>query len=137
MYSETEQNQKNMKECDKRNSHISSKLYMNFRSSNNDRHCVTKTFSPLHPTSPNYTSLHLTLHFFLFKLYPTILHYPLIWLNLFKFLTVPFHLTSSYVLVLSRNSRGKHWPRNYVLRSNPYQGTEVTRNITHSYAFHF
>jgi len=39
--------------------------------SNNDRHPVTKTFTPLNYTSPNYTS-----HFF------TTLHYPLIWLNL-------------------------------------------------------
>ena len=47
-----------MKECDKRNSHISSKLYMIY--SNNDRHPDTKAFTPLHPTT---------------------LHYPVIWLN--------------------------------------------------------
>jgi len=37
-------------------------------------------FTTLHPT--NSTSLHLsTLHFLSFKLHPTTLHYPLIWLN--------------------------------------------------------
>jgi len=42
-----------------------------------DRHPIPKTFTPLH-----YTSFHLTtLHFFPFKLYPSTLHYPLIWLN--------------------------------------------------------
>jgi len=46
-------------------------------SSNNDRNLVTKIFTPLH-----YTLLHLlTLHFLQFKLHPTTLHYPLIWLN--------------------------------------------------------
>jgi len=44
-----------MKECDKRKSHISSKLLMIYISSNNVRHHVTKTFTTLHYTSPNYT----------------------------------------------------------------------------------
>jgi len=52
--------QSNMKECDKRNSHTSSKLLMVYISYNNNRHCVTKTFTPLHYTSPNYTSLQFT-----------------------------------------------------------------------------
>ena len=57
-------NQKNMEECDKRESHTSSKLHMIYISSNNVRLPVTKIFSTLHYTSPNYTSLHLsTLHF--------------------------------------------------------------------------
>jgi len=47
-----------MKECDKRKSHISSKLHMIYISSNNVRHPVTKTFTTLHYASPNYTSLH-------------------------------------------------------------------------------
>ena len=34
-------NQKNMKECDKRKSHTSSKLHMIYISSNNDRRPVT------------------------------------------------------------------------------------------------
>ena len=46
---------KNMKKCDKTNSHISNKSYMNNIASNNDRHPVTKTFTPQH-----YTCLHLT-----------------------------------------------------------------------------
>jgi len=49
-----------MQECEKSNKHISSKLRKIYISSNNDRHPVTKTFTPLHYTSPNYTSLHLT-----------------------------------------------------------------------------
>jgi len=48
-----------MKECDKRNS--CSKLHMIYISSNNDRHPVTKTFTPLHYFSPNYTSFHFTI----------------------------------------------------------------------------
>ena len=45
--------------------------------SNNDRHPVTKTFTPLHYTFRHFISSHLIftqLHF-------TKLHYPLIWLN--------------------------------------------------------
>jgi len=49
-----------MKECDKPNSHISSKLHMIYISSNNGRHPVINTFTLLHYTSPNYTSLHFT-----------------------------------------------------------------------------
>jgi len=33
---------------------------MIYISSNNDRHPVTKALTPLHYTSPNYTSLHCT-----------------------------------------------------------------------------
>jgi hypothetical protein len=53
-------NQKNKKECDKRKSHISSKLDIIYISYNNVRHPVTKTFTTLHYTSPNYTSIHFT-----------------------------------------------------------------------------
>jgi len=50
-----------MKESDKRKKNrINSKLHMIYISSNNVRHPVTKTFSLLHYTSPNYTSLHFT-----------------------------------------------------------------------------
>jgi len=60
-----------MKERDTGNSHISSKLHMIYIPSNNDRHPVTKTFTPLHSTtldtslfpietSPNHTSLYFT-----------------------------------------------------------------------------
>ena len=44
-------NQKNMKESDKRKSHISSKLHMIYISSSNVRYPVTKTFTTLHPTT--------------------------------------------------------------------------------------
>ena len=63
---------KNMKDCDKRKSHVNSKLPMMYTSSNNVRHPVTKTFTTLHPTA---------LHFLSLKLHPTTLHYPLIWFN--------------------------------------------------------
>jgi len=49
-----------MKECDKRNSHINSKLHVIFISSNSDGHPAPKTLTPFHYTSPNYTSLHFT-----------------------------------------------------------------------------
>ena len=49
-------NQNNMNECDKRKSHISSKLHMIYISSNNVRHPVTETFTTLY-----YTSLHFTM----------------------------------------------------------------------------
>jgi len=49
IYNDTKKNQKNMKECDKRNSYISSKLHMICIYFNNDRHPFTKT-----------TSLHFT-----------------------------------------------------------------------------
>jgi len=46
--------------------------------SNNNRHPLTKTFTPLHCTSPNYTSLHFTTLFdtalLPFKPHPTTLH---------------------------------------------------------------
>jgi len=44
-----------MKECDKRKSHISSKLHMISISSTIVTHPVTKIFTTLHYTSPNYT----------------------------------------------------------------------------------
>jgi hypothetical protein len=53
-------NQKNVKEYDKRKSHINSKLHVIYIFSNNVRHPVTETFTTLHFTSPNYTSLHFT-----------------------------------------------------------------------------
>jgi len=49
-----------MKECDKRKSHISTKLHMIYISFNNVRHPVTKTYPTLHYTPPSYTSLHFT-----------------------------------------------------------------------------
>jgi hypothetical protein len=49
-----------MKECDKRKSHIGSTLHVICISSDNNRHTVTKTLTPHHYTSPNYTSFHFT-----------------------------------------------------------------------------
>jgi len=58
---------------------------MTYISSNNGKHPVTKTATPLHYTSHNYTSLLFTnlstLHFLSFKLHPNTLNYSLIWLN--------------------------------------------------------
>ena len=60
VYNDKKWNQKNMKECDKRNSHKSNKLNMIYISSNNVRHPVTKTFT----TSLHFTQLHFTpLHY--------------------------------------------------------------------------
>jgi len=75
-----------MTECDKRKSHISSKLHMIYISSDNGRHLVTRTFTPLRYTSLHFTTLHPTtlqstslnlssLHFLSFKLHPATLHY--------------------------------------------------------------
>ena len=90
-------NQKNMKECDNRESHISNKLHMIYISSNNVRHPVTKTFTALHYTSSNHTSLHYTCrHFTSSHLNFKQLHFTslLFGLTTFKFPTAPFHLTS-------------------------------------------
>ena len=74
-----------MKECDKRKSHICSKLHMIYISSNNGRNAVTKTS----------TSLHLsTLHFLPFKLHATVVTTVSFGLTPLKFRTAPFHLTS-------------------------------------------
>jgi hypothetical protein len=76
-----------MKECDKRNSHISSKLHMIYISPKNDRHPVNKTFTPLHYNCRHFTSFHLNFT----QLYYTT---PSFGLTPFKFPTASFHLTS-------------------------------------------
>ena len=48
---------KNMTECDKRKSPISSKLHMIYISSDNVGHPVTKIFTILHPTTLHFTTL--------------------------------------------------------------------------------
>jgi hypothetical protein len=91
MYNDKKWNQKNMKVCDKRKSHISSKLHMFYISSNNVSHFVTKAFTTLRPNTRNTASLHLsTLHFLSFKLHPTFSF----GLTPFKFPTALFHLRS-------------------------------------------
>jgi len=66
-------------------------------SSNNDRHPVPKTFTPLHYTCWHITSSHLNfthLHF-------TILHYPLIWLNP---IYISYHSISPHITTLHLTS---------------------------------
>ena len=86
-----------MRECDKRNSHISSKLHVICILCDNDIHIVTKTFTPLH-----YTCRHF--YFSPFKLHPTkpvctslTTHLPS---ALLHFPTVPFHFTSLHFTAL-------------------------------------
>ena len=58
-----------MIEYDERNNYINNKLLMISATSNNNRHHVTKEFTPLHPNKLHATSLNLaTLHFFPFNL---------------------------------------------------------------------
>jgi len=71
-----------MKECDKRNSHLSNKLHMIYTSSNDDRHPVTKTFTPPHNTTLHPNTLHYTCQQFTSSHLKTTLHYPPISLNL-------------------------------------------------------
>jgi len=59
-------------------------------------------FTTLHPTTIHSTSLHfLSLHFFLFKLHPTTVHYPLIWL---KTRQISYHSISPHITTLHFNS---------------------------------
>jgi hypothetical protein len=97
MYNYKKWNQKNMKECDKLKSHISSKLHMIYIPSNNVRHPVTKTFTTLHPTTLHSTSLHFW-HFTFSHLNFTQLHFTTLSFGLtpFKFPVAPFHLTSPH-----------------------------------------
>ena len=46
-----------MKEYDKQNSHISSKLHMIYMSCDNDRYTVTETFTTLYYFSIHFTTL--------------------------------------------------------------------------------
>ena len=89
-----------MEKCDKRNNKTSSKLHMICISSNNDRHPVNKTFTPLHYNSAKYTSLHFItiINTSLF----TQLHFTTLAFSLtpFKFPTAPFHLTSLHFTLL-------------------------------------
>jgi len=103
-----------MKECDKRNSHISSKLRMIYMSSNNDRHPVTKTVTPLHYTCRQLTPSHLNftqLHF-------TILSFGL---TSFKFPTAPVHLTSLHYYLTSINCTFRRFsPHFYSFHFTPF-----------------
>ena len=73
------------------------KLRMVFTSSNNDRHPVPRTFTPLHYTCWHFTSSHLNfthLHF-------TTLHYRLIWLNP---ISIPYRSISPHITTLHLTS---------------------------------
>jgi hypothetical protein len=114
-----------MTECEKGNSHINSNFIRSISisisciSSNNNRHPVTKNFTPLHytslhlstlhfcpfkhPPTLHYTSLHLsTLHFFLFKLPPTKLHYTSLHLSTLHFF--PFKLPQTTLQYTSQTA---------------------------------
>ena len=93
-------NQENMKECDKWKSHISSKLHMIYISSNNGKHPVTTTFSPLHYTSPNYNSLHFT------TLVDT--SFPLTWTSP-NYTSLPSHLASPHLDFLPPHFTSHHY----------------------------
>jgi len=96
-YIDKQWKQRNMNECDKRKSYINSKLHVNYISSNNAGHPVSKIFTTLHYTLPNYKSFHYTgRHFTSFHLIFTQLHFTILSFGLtpFKFPTAPFHQTS-------------------------------------------
>ena len=88
-----------MKESDKQNSHISSRLCVIYVSSNDVTYPVTNTFTTLHPITLNSISLHLlTLKFLSFKLHPTTLHctspnYTSLHFTQLHFTTLSFGLT--------------------------------------------
>ena len=88
-----------MKECDKRKSHISSKLHMIHVSCNNVRHPVTKSFTTLHSTPLHYTCQHFTSS----HLNSTQLHFTTVSFGLtpFKFPTAPFYPTSLHFTLLN------------------------------------
>jgi len=90
-------------------------------SSNNVRHPVTKTFTTLHYTSPNYTSL------------PSHLAEPHL-----KFPTAPSHLTSLYVISLTRHYTSPYFSlsfyifyiSNYCTEYGKYQNLHILFQIT-------
>ena len=97
-----------MKECDKRKSHIRSKLLMIYISSNTVRHPITKTATLLHYTSPTYPPRHYTCRYFTScHLNFTQLHNITLSFGLapFKFPTAPFHFTSLHFTPLHYTCR--------------------------------
>jgi hypothetical protein len=97
-------NQKNVKECNKRESHISSKLHMIYISSNNVRHPVTLRPS-LYFTQVHFTPFHYTCRHFTFShLHFTQLHFTTLSVGFTpsKFSTAPFYFTSLYNVTLWR-----------------------------------
>jgi hypothetical protein len=106
-----------VKECDERNSHISSKLHLFYISSNNDRQPVTKTFTPLHYNCRHFTSCHSNftqLHF-------TTLHYPLIWLypTEISYRSISPRITTFHLTSLHSTNR-RFSPHVYSLHFTPF-----------------
>ena len=81
-------------------------IHMVYISSNNDRHPVPRTFTPLHYTCRHFASSHLNFtqkHF-------TKLHYPLIWLNP---IYISYRSTSPHITTLVRlSSTNESWESN-------------------------
>jgi hypothetical protein len=130
-----------MKKCDQWNSHISRELHLIYVSSNNDRHPVTKTLTPLHytcrhhsfnlklhpttpvstslisiETSPNNTSLHYTCWHFTFPHLNFIQQHfttHTFGLTPFKFPNTPFHLTTLLKFSSSSTMHSGMWSRNF------------------------
>ena len=81
---------------------------MIYISSNNVRHPVTKTFTPLHPTTLHSTCRHVTSSHLIFtQPHFTTLHYSLIWLNpiSISYRSVPPHITTLHLTSLHRTFR--------------------------------
>ena len=120
-----------MRECDNSKIHISSNFLLSIcliimldtLLLVPSLHCNTQLhFTTLHHTSPNYTTLHLSiLHFLSFAL-----HYPLIWLNPFTFPIVLFPPTS-----LNQTQYGYHIPQRFSKIINPFT---ALKNLS---LFHF
>jgi hypothetical protein len=65
-------------------------------------------FTTLHPATLHSTSLHLsTLHFFPFKIYPTALHCPLIWL---KPVYISYRSFSLHIIIIIRHQLALNRP---------------------------
>jgi hypothetical protein len=93
------------KQSDEQNGHISSNFCMIYVPSNNGKHPVIKTFTPLHYTSRNFTQLHFTT--LSFGLTP------------FKFPTASFHLAS--LLLTSHHFTFRRFsPHFYSFHFNPF-----------------
>jgi hypothetical protein len=103
-----------MQECDKWNSHITSKLNLICVSSNNDRHPVTKIFTPIHYTSP--TPLYFTCRHFT----SSHLNFPQLHFTTLSFgLTLPLHFTSHHYTSLPFTFR-RFSPYFYSFRFTPF-----------------
>jgi hypothetical protein len=108
-------NRKNTKQCYKRKSHISSKLHTIYISSNNGRHLVTKTFTPLHYTSANQNSHHFTTLeiYFSFKPHPTTLYYTSLHFTQLHFILLQYvwwHFTSCHLNFIQLHFTPLYYP---------------------------